>query len=64
MAVAGSVGHRAYEGPSPVHPDTPAAQESVQTVISRYRKAFEQESVLWKRPGVRRVVSSGLDRVR
>jgi hypothetical protein len=31
-----------------VHPDTPAARGSVQAVIARYRKAFEQESVLWE----------------
>ncbi len=31
-----------------VHPDTPAARGSVQAVIERYRKTFEQESVLWE----------------
>ena len=31
-----------------VHPDTPAARESVQAVIDRYRKAFDQQSVLWE----------------
>jgi len=31
-----------------VHPDTPAARASVQAVIERYRKAFEQQSVLWE----------------
>src|SRR5262245_53071646 len=31
-----------------VHPDTPAARESVLAVIERYRKAFEQQSVLWE----------------
>ena len=31
-----------------VHPDTAAARESVQTVIELYRKAFEQQSVLWE----------------
>lgn len=31
-----------------VHPDTPAAKTSVQAVIERYRKGFDQESVLWE----------------
>jgi hypothetical protein len=31
-----------------VHLDTPAARQSIQTVIEAYRKAFEQESVLWE----------------
>lgn len=31
-----------------VHPDTPDARASVQTVIERYRKAFDQQSVLWE----------------
>jgi hypothetical protein len=31
-----------------VHPDTAAARGSVQAVIERYRKMFEQESVLWE----------------
>ena len=31
-----------------VHGDTPAARQSVQEVIQTYRKAFEQESVLWE----------------
>lgn len=31
-----------------VHPDTPTARASVQGVIDRYRKTFEQESVLWE----------------
>jgi hypothetical protein len=31
-----------------VHPDTPAARQSVLAVIERYRKAFDQQSVLWE----------------
>jgi hypothetical protein len=31
-----------------VHRDTVKAQASVQEVIERYRKAFQQESVLWE----------------
>jgi hypothetical protein len=31
-----------------VHPDTSAARESVREIIARYRKAFDQQSVLWE----------------
>ena len=31
-----------------VHPDTAAARDAVQAVIDRYRKAFDQQSVLWE----------------
>lgn len=31
-----------------VHPDTEAARHAVRTVIDKYRKSFEQESVLWE----------------
>ena len=31
-----------------VHGDTPAERQSVQAVIQTYRKAFDQESVLWE----------------
>ena len=31
-----------------VHPDTAAARGAVQGVIERYRKIFDQESVLWE----------------
>ena len=31
-----------------VHPDTAAARQSVQSVIEAYRKAFDQQSVLWE----------------
>jgi hypothetical protein len=44
----GGVGHERTKVLLLVHPDTPAAREAVQTVIGRYRKAFEQESVLWE----------------
>jgi hypothetical protein len=44
----GSIGHERSKVLLLVHPDTPAARSSVQTVIERYRKAFEQESVLWE----------------
>jgi hypothetical protein len=44
----GSIGHERSKVLLLVHPDTPAARTSVQTVIERYRKSFEQESVLWE----------------
>ena len=31
-----------------VHPDTAAAREAVRTIIARYRRAFDQQSVLWE----------------
>jgi hypothetical protein len=31
-----------------VHPDTAAARQAVQAVIQSYRKAFDQQSVLWE----------------
>jgi len=31
-----------------VHADTAAARQQVQAVIERYRKAFDQQSVLWE----------------
>ena len=31
-----------------VHADTPQARASVQEVVTRYRQAFDQESVLWE----------------
>jgi Protein of unknown function (DUF3574) len=31
-----------------VHADTAAARQSVHTVIQAYRKAFDQQSVLWE----------------
>jgi hypothetical protein len=44
----GGIGHERTKVLLLVHPDTPAARESVQTVIARYRAKFEQESVLWE----------------
>jgi hypothetical protein len=31
-----------------VHPDSPASRDSILDVIKTYRKAFDQESVLWE----------------
>jgi hypothetical protein len=47
-AADGVVGHERSKVLLLVHPDTTAARESVQTLIARYRKTFEQESVLWE----------------
>lgn len=44
----GAVGHERTKVLLLVHPDTAAARDAVQQVIVRYRKAFEQESVLWE----------------
>lgn len=45
---AGGIGRERTKVLLLVHPDTAAARDAVQTVIGRYRKAFEQESVLWE----------------
>jgi hypothetical protein len=44
----GSVGHERSKVLLLVHPDTRTARESLQTVIDRYRKTFDQQSVLWE----------------
>src|SRR5688572_26169660 len=44
----GTIGHERSKVLLLVHPDTPTARTSVQTVIERYRKAYDQESVLWE----------------
>ncbi len=44
----GVIGHERSKVLLLVHPDTPAARTSVQAVIERYRKGFDQESVLWE----------------
>ena len=46
--IDGVIGHERTKVLLLVHPDTAAARESVQTLIQRYRKIFEQESVLWE----------------
>jgi len=45
---AGSIDHENSKVLLLVHPDTAAARASVQGVIERYRKTFDQESVLWE----------------
>jgi hypothetical protein len=44
----GSIDHENSKVLLLVHPDTAAARGSVQAVIERYRKMFEQQSVLWE----------------
>jgi hypothetical protein len=47
-APLGAVEHERTKVLLLVHPDTVAARQSVQAVIERYRKAFDQQSVLWE----------------
>src|SRR5262245_41729241 len=44
----GDIGHERTKVLLLVHEDTKAARDAVQALISSYRKAFEQESVLWE----------------
>jgi len=44
----GGLGHERSKVLLLVHPDTAAARDAVQALIARYRKTFEQESVLWE----------------
>ena len=44
----GTVDHERSKVLLLVHPDTAAARASVQAVIARYRKMFDQQSVLWE----------------
>ena len=45
---SGGTGHERSKVLLLVHPDTAAARESLKAVIDRYRKNFEQETVLWE----------------
>jgi hypothetical protein len=44
----GKIGHERTKVLLLVHPDTEQARQGIRAVIDRYRKAFEQESVLWE----------------
>ena len=44
----GKIGHERTKVLLLVHPDTKAARQEVRAVIDKYRKSFEQESVLWE----------------
>jgi hypothetical protein len=48
LTSAGSIDHEQSKVLLLVHADTAAARQSVQSVIQAYRKAFDQESVLWE----------------
>lgn len=48
MTPAGSIDREQSKVLLLVHPETSAAREAVQAVIQAYRKAFEQQSVLWE----------------
>jgi Protein of unknown function (DUF3574) len=45
---SGSIDHENSKVLLLVHPDTAEARGSLQAVIERYRKMFEQQSVLWE----------------
>ena len=47
-SAAGTIDHEQSKVLLLVHPDTPAARQSVQDLIETYRKGFQQESVLWE----------------
>lgn len=44
----GGIGHERTKVLLLVHPNSGPAREAVQSVITRYRKMFDQESVLWE----------------
>jgi hypothetical protein len=44
----GTIGHERSKVLLLVHPDTSEARTALQQVIERYRKGFQQESVLWE----------------
>ena len=47
-AADGAVAHERSKVLLIVHSDTPAARASVRGVVDRYRKTFDQQSVLWE----------------
>jgi len=44
----GEIGHERTKVLLLVHPDSEAARQAIRAVIEKYRKAFDQESVLWE----------------
>jgi hypothetical protein len=46
--LAGQIAHERTKVLLLVHPDTEQARRAIRAVIDKYRKAFEQESVLWE----------------
>jgi hypothetical protein len=49
---AGTIDHEQSKVLLLVHPDTAAARQAVQAVITQYRQKFDQEGVLWEEAGV------------
>jgi hypothetical protein len=47
-SAAGTIDHEQSKVLLLVHPDTAAARQAVQTVITQYRQKFDQEGVLWE----------------
>ena len=47
-AAGGRIDHERCKVLLIVHPETASARESVRAIIERYRKAFDQQSVLWE----------------
>ena len=47
-APSGDLEHESSKVLLLVHPDTQTARQSIQEVIAAYRKAFEQQAVLWE----------------
>jgi hypothetical protein len=45
---AGTIDHEQAKVLLLVHPDTAAARQAVQAVITQYRQRFDQEGVLWE----------------
>jgi len=48
LTPAGTIDHEQSKVLLLVHADTAAARQAVQAVIQAYRKAFDQQSVLWE----------------
>ena len=49
---AGRIDHERSKVLLLVHPDTPAARQAIHALVRSYRKAFDQQSVLWERSTV------------
>ena len=49
---AGAIDHEQSKVLLLVHPDTQQARQAIQAVIAAYRKAFDQQSVLWEQARV------------
>ena len=45
---AGQIAHERTKVLLLVHPDTEASRQAIRAVVDKYRKTFDQESVLWE----------------